>query len=237
MRKLREVHGWTASRTAAEFGRSGSHISRIERGTSRATLELVRFYEETFGGDGMLWSLYQVMTHSPEQNLQRAGGHRPPKVRAIEGDASTFVEDNIPHGTQMEPGVLFVKSWTVLNSGTVPWRGRQLERQGPLTGPGLITSARLTPIPDTEPGETAEIQAILKAPGYDCTSIAYFKMIDADGYLCYPDNYQLGLDVLVTVRGQKPVERVPFASAEERERLAKSSRSHRQKETDCGSSP
>lgn len=226
MRKLREVHGWTATRTAKEYGRHVSHISRVERGTSPPTRELVRFYEETFGGDGMLWSLYQVMTHTPEQNLQRAGGRRPPKVRAIEGDASTFVEDTIPHGTQMEPGFLFVKSWTVRNSGTVSWRGRQLERQGPLTGPGLITSARLTPVPDTEPRETAEIRAILKAPGYDCTSIAYFKMIDADGLLCYPDNYQLGLDVLVTVRGQRPVARVPEASAEERKRLLRASMRH-----------
>jgi hypothetical protein len=47
---------------------------------------------------------------------------------------------------------------------------------------------------------------VLKAPTYDCASIAYFKMVDADGKLCFPDNYQLGLDVLVMVRGQRPDE-------------------------------
>lgn len=185
---------------------------------------MVRFYDETFGGDGMLWSLYQVMVHTPEQNIQRAGGRRPPNVRAIEGDSSTFLEDTVPHGSQMDPGMVFVKSWTVLNSGTVSWRGRQLERQGPLTGPGLITSTRHTLVPDTAPGESAEIEMIMQAPGYDCTSIAYFKMIDADGYLCYPDNYQLGLDVLVTVRGQLPVERVQYISAGERERITSHTR-------------
>ncbi|HTB48562.1 MAG TPA: hypothetical protein VK712_00585 [Verrucomicrobiae bacterium] len=50
----------------------------------------------------------------------------------------------------------------------------------------------------------AEITALLKAPTYDCSSIAYFKMVDADGRLCFPDNYQLGLDVLVRVAGQRP---------------------------------
>ena len=29
-------------------------------------------------------------------------------------------------------------------------------------------------------------------------------MVDAEGRICFPDNYQLGLDVLVLVRGQKP---------------------------------
>jgi hypothetical protein len=76
---------------------------------------------------------------------------------------------------------------------------RRLERQGPLTGLGLITSQRYVPIPDTEPGEIAEISAPLKAPTYDSTSIAYFEMVDADDYLSFPDGHQLGLDVLVRV--------------------------------------
>lgn len=105
----------------------------------------------------------------------------------------------------MEPGLLFVKTWWIENTGTVPWVGRRLERQGPLTGPGLITSpTRHVDVPDTGAGETAEVQAVLRAPGYDCTSIAYYKMVDAEGNLCFPDTYQLGLDVLVRVAGQRP---------------------------------
>lgn len=48
-------------------------------------------------------------------------------------------------------------------------------------------------------GQIAVINAPLKAPTYDCTSSAYWKMVDADGYLCFPDEHQLGLDVLVRV--------------------------------------
>jgi hypothetical protein len=57
-------------------------------------------------------------------------------------------------------------------------------------------------VPDTKPGQVAEIRAGLKAPTYDCSSIAYFKMVDLDGRLCWPDSYQLGLDVLVRVGEQ-----------------------------------
>jgi transcriptional regulator with XRE-family HTH domain len=200
MRKLRQVAGWSATRTAKEFGCHVSHISRVERGQTPSR-ELVQFYEDTFDADGLLLSLFEVVTHAGEQKRRRAGGH-PPKqlVRAIEGDATAFVDDTIPHGTLMTPGLVFVKTWRIRNVGTVPWRARRLERQGPLTGPGLITSPiRYVEIPDTEPGEIAEIDALLKAPGYDGSCIAYFKMVDHEGFLCFPDEHQLGLDVLVKV--------------------------------------
>ena len=159
---------------------------------------------ETFGGEGLLLSLLQVTEHAAEQDRRRAGGHHPEIKLAVPGDASTFVDDTIAHGTLVTPGQMFVKTWRIRNSGTVPWRDRRLERQGPLTGPGLITSVRYYTVPDTDPGGIAEITAPLKAPTYDVASIAYFKMVDSDGALCFPDRYQLGLDVLVLVRGQLP---------------------------------
>jgi transcriptional regulator with XRE-family HTH domain len=203
MQKQRMVHGWTGKQVAEAFGCSPSHISRVEQG-SKPSRELVQFYEDTFQADGLLLSLLEVAGQAPEQERRRAGGKRPRLKRAIPGDASTFEGDTVPHGTLMEPGQVFEQTWQVRNSGTVPWHGRKLERQGPLTGPGLITSLRFVDIPVTEPDEVAEITAALKAPTYDCSSIAYFKMIDADGALCFPDSYQLGLDVLVRVEGQRP---------------------------------
>lgn len=204
MRQLRRVHGWSGARTARAFGCSPSHISRVERGT-RPSRELVLFYEEQFGADGMLLSLLEVVEHAAEQDRRRSGGHRPQLVQALLGDASTFVGDTIPHGTAMTPGEYFTKEWRIRNSGKVPWVGRQLERQGPLTGPGLITSPRYVPVPDTKPGKVAIISAKLRAPSYDCTSIAYFKMMRTtkEGLtaLCFPSDYQLGLDVLVRVGG------------------------------------
>jgi transcriptional regulator with XRE-family HTH domain len=203
MQKLRMVHGWSGKQTAEAFGCSPSHISRVEHGSNAPSRALVQFYEETFEADGLLLSLFEVAEHNAEQERRRAGGHRPDATRAIPGDASTFIDDTIPHGTLMTPGQFFTKVWRVRNSGSVPWHARQLERQGPLTGPGLVTSLRYLPIPDTQPGAIAEITVGLKAPTYDCSSIAYFKMADGQGALCFPDSYQLGLDVLVRVVGQR----------------------------------
>ena len=203
MQKLRVLHGWSTTETGKAFGCSASHISRVEHG-KMPSRELVRFYEETFEGDGLLLSLFEVAVDAPEQARRRAGGKRPRSHKAVPGDASMFVDDTVPHGQLMQPGALFLKTWRIRNSGTVHWVDRQLERQGPVTGPGLITSPRYVPILDTAPGEEVRVAAPLKAPTYDCASIAYFKMVDAEGRLCFPDNYQLGLDVLVLVRGQAP---------------------------------
>jgi hypothetical protein len=207
MRNLRRVHGWTETRVAREFGCSISHISRVEHGTSKPSRELVWFYETAFEAEGMLLSLFEAVAYASEQNRRRFGGHRPRRISAIKGDATAHVKETIPHGTTMAPGLVFVKTWWIRNVGVVPWRDRQLERQGPLTGPGLITSQRSYPIPRAEPGEIAIIQAALVAPSYDASSIAYFKMVDEDGFLCFPDEHQLGLDVVVRVvrnaRGQQ----------------------------------
>jgi transcriptional regulator with XRE-family HTH domain len=204
MQKLRTIHAVTGKQLAAEFGCSPAHISRVEQGSSKPSRALVQFYEQRFQADGLLLSLFEVADHAPEQERRRAGGKRPKQHRALDGDASAFLGDTIAHGTRMAPGQLFEQTWQIKNAGSVHWQARQLERQGPLTGPGLITSLRYTEVPSTAPRKTVNITAQLKAPTYDCSSIAYFKMIDSKGRLCFPDNYQLGLDVLVRVEGQLP---------------------------------
>src|ERR1700682_2765076 len=97
MQKLRLVHGVRVRQTADEYGCSASHISRVERGDTKASRALVQFYEERFEADGLLLSLFEVAEHANEQKRQR--GRRGKLKRAIEGDATAFVDDTIPQGT------------------------------------------------------------------------------------------------------------------------------------------
>lgn len=199
MQKFRQVNAVGVRELAREFGCSASHISRVERGDTKPSRTLVAFYEERFEADGLLYSIFEAVEDSREQKRRRSAAARKPQPRAISGDATAYVSETIPQGTLMQPGEVFLKTWEIRNVGSVAWQGRQLERQGPITGPGLITSARYYPVAETRPGETVSIGAVLKAPTYDCSSIAYFKMVDQDGLLCFPDEHQAGLDVLVRV--------------------------------------
>lgn len=212
MQKQRDVHGWTEKQTAEAYHCSPAHISRIEHG-NMPSRSLVIFYDETFGAEGLLLSLYEAAIEAPEQERRRAYGQKR-VVRAIPGDASSVVCEPVYNGVIKQPGEVFTVEWTIENSGSVPWEGRRIERVGPKTGPGLITSPATASLPDTLPGKKVKISMPLKAPTFDCSSIAYFKMIDSAGRLCFPENYMLGLEVIVTVRDQLPDK--PLASEQDR---------------------
>ncbi len=204
MQKQRIVYGWSIKETAGASGVDRTIVTRVEHGKKTPTADLVRFYDETFGGEGLCWSLFAVIDPHRSRPKKPGMGRWPKLYKGAVGDSSDFVRDTVPHGTMMRPGEVFWKSWTIRNTGTVAWTDRVLERQGPRTGPGLITSPPSIPIPATQPGQEVTIISPLKAPTYDCASIAYFKMAEQDGRLSFPDNYTLGLDVLVLVRGQAP---------------------------------
>jgi Ig-like domain from next to BRCA1 gene len=115
-------------------------------------------------------------------------------------DASQFVKDvTIPDGTIMTAGEKFTKIWQIRNVGTVPWKGRYLERVGLCKGISLIYSDRRVSIPNTLPGELVDIVAELQAPYAATNTRATWKMIDSRGNLCFPDRYNCGLLVEILV--------------------------------------
>jgi hypothetical protein len=62
-----------------------------------------------------------------------------------------------------------------------------------------VSKKRIVPIPNTLPGELVDIVAELQAP-YAATNIrATWKMIDSSGNLCFPDQYNFGLLMEITV--------------------------------------
>jgi hypothetical protein len=116
------------------------------------------------------------------------------------GDASQFVKDvTIPDGTIMTAGERFTKIWQIRNVGTVPWKGRCLERVGLCKGIALIHSKRRVPIPNTLPGELVDIAVELQAPYVATDTRAMWKMVDSQGHFCFPDRYNCGLMVEISV--------------------------------------
>jgi transcriptional regulator with XRE-family HTH domain len=198
---LREQAGVTQAEVAADIPVSQSYISRVERGSRPASDRIIRYYSERFGAPDLLASLVDIARESERERQRR----RNPLLIArqdrypLEGDEATFVSETPPDGSTVPCGATFTKTWTIRNSGTIPWHGRRLRRIGPTTGPWTLTSARFTPIPDTEPGESVSISVQIHTPQMETAAVAQWKMVDKDDLLYFPTKYSVGLALYVLV--------------------------------------
>jgi transcriptional regulator with XRE-family HTH domain len=198
---LREQAGMTQAQVASEIGIDPSLISRVERGSRPASDRIIRYYAERFGAADLLASLVDIAREADRDRQRR----RNPLLIArqarypVEGDESTFVSETPPDGSTVPCGTTFTKTWTIRNSGSVPWRGRRVRRIGPTTGPWTLASERFSPVPDTEPGESVSISVELHTPQMETAAVAQWKMVDGDGLLYFPTKYSVGLAVYVLV--------------------------------------
>jgi hypothetical protein len=105
-------------------------------------------------------------------------------------------EDEAPEGSIVSPRQIVSQRFVLYNLGQVPWRDRLLYRIGSSsTG---IASPPLVPIPDTDPGGSAEVRFILQAPRTPGTYRACLKMAFPDGTYCFPTTL-VGLVVTLVV--------------------------------------
>lgn len=140
LRGLREQAGVSQTEIAAQLAIDQSYISRIERGKQPAPDRVIRYYAERFGAGDLLAGLVEIA-----REAQRERSKRSPLLVArqarypLEGDQATFVSETPPDGSSVPCGATFTKSWTIRNSGTVPWHGRRLRRIGATTGPWRLS--------------------------------------------------------------------------------------------------
>ncbi|MFC6087385.1 NBR1-Ig-like domain-containing protein [Sphaerisporangium aureirubrum] len=116
----------------------------------------------------------------------------------IPGDSSAFVRDvTYPDGSTVAVGQRFAKTWEIRNTGAVSWRGRYLTRQG-TNDPGLCALPAMTPIPDTRPGQTAQITVMITAPSLPGSCRVDWKMTDVNGQHYFPQLQGLFMIINVT---------------------------------------
>jgi hypothetical protein len=125
------------------------------------------------GSPAAFWLLRQMVSDAPG--------------RPIPGDAARLDADvTYPDGSPVKVGERFVKTWRIENTGQVPWRDRYLDRQPPLDGLDVCHSARRVPVPDTEPGEFALVSVEVEAPSRPGACKVFWKMVDAQANLYFP---------------------------------------------------
>jgi len=107
-------------------------------------------------------------------------------------------------------GTRFIKSWEIQNIGNIAWKNRSLvcvdaefeivpkgSVKPPANHRGLIPTVRSTAIAPLEPWDTTTISVEFTAPNYPCSVISYWKMVDHDGNLCFPEHEGLSCHINV----------------------------------------
>jgi DNA-binding XRE family transcriptional regulator len=197
---------------SAQLGLSLTELCR-RAGISRQTLYELERLPHKLPSLTTVVALAQVLDVHPMRLLQFVFELVPMKSthrRARAGDRSAFVADiTCPDGTAVGPGQRFEKIWSLQNVGTVPWTGRALQCRDDevaiydtvgarvLVSPGLRPDQRTVPLPDVAPGETVSVAVWFTAPGQPCSAISYWKLVDADGRLCFPAAAGLWVQVRV----------------------------------------
>ncbi|MFZ6872519.1 NBR1-Ig-like domain-containing protein [Undibacterium sp. Di27W] len=119
------------------------------------------------------------------------------------GDIPSFINDEtFPDGSTVYVNARFTKIWNFQNTGSVPWINRRLKRVDeelalcrrnsagqyePVAKSYLESESNEVLIADTLPGMTVAIAVNFRAPNLPCDVISTWKMIDAEGNLCFPE--------------------------------------------------
>jgi transcriptional regulator with XRE-family HTH domain len=200
MRELREAAGMPLTRAAALSGWDKGHLSRVERGHTKPSRELIEWYDESFGAGRSLVNQVMELDEAVRadkdmsmRDMRRRGsalhpillGGSVPADHHPE-DRAELVGETVPDGTQVCRDQEFEKTWEIRNSGERPWRDRWLTRQGAAGAPGWLRSPVRALIPDAVPGEVVVVRMTLQAPSQVGASTAYFKVTDEAGRLYYP---------------------------------------------------
>lgn len=197
---------------SAQLGLSLAELCR-RAGISRQTLYELERLPQKLPSLTTVVALAQALDVHPLRLLQFVFDMVPMKPahrRAMAGDRSAFVADvTHPDGSTVSPGQRFLKVWALQNVGTVPWHGRALLCRDDevaiydtgnakvLVSPGLQPEQRSVPLPDVAPGDTVQVAVWFRAPSQPCSVVSYWKMVDAEGRICFPA--AAGLWVMVRV--------------------------------------
>lgn len=197
MRRLREASGESLRQVEALDRWVRGTLSQVENGKARPSLELVEFYDGRYGGDGLLVSMFVDANATHAARLLAGAGPGRAVGNVLPGDALEVFAQEPANGTLLRAGAALDVVWTIGNIGAVPWARRSLTRLGAAAGPRLLTSERVSSVPDVRPGKTARVTVRIIAPIEQGTVAAHWALTHPDGSYCFADTELLSVTVVV----------------------------------------
>jgi transcriptional regulator with XRE-family HTH domain len=171
MRRVRGAAGVSLRDLETRGSWRRSTISQVENGKARPSRQLIEWYDSQLGSDGLLLSIYA------EARSRQLLAHCDGPCEQCD-DALEIVDVDPPAGSLVGRGARLQARVALRNEGITAWRGRELRRMGAYAGLRLIGSAREVAVPETGPGELAELLIDLRAPDIPGSVVAYWSLID-----------------------------------------------------------
>ncbi len=171
MRRVRGAAGVSLRELEDRGSWRRSTISQVENAKARPSRQLVEWFDQELGSDGLLLAIYaQAQAH--QLRAVPAGDRTDvPVVLAVDPPSGLLVNRN----ARLQARV------TLANSGAAPWTGRRLRRLGAFAGRRLIGSAPDAAVADLCPGDHTDLVIELEAPELPGTAIAYWRLTDSAG--------------------------------------------------------
>jgi transcriptional regulator with XRE-family HTH domain len=120
-----------------------------------------------------------------------------------QNDDIGFIGDiTYPDNSFVKTGQTFEKIWEIQNVGKLIWEKRRLicldeqlrvcsENNDCSIVHGLTPDCHSVAVPVLKPDERWKVSICFSAPSYPCTVISHWKMVDASGNVCFPENQPL----------------------------------------------
>lgn len=139
-------------------------------------------------GDADVVELLDDVQRDPRRKLIRFWRDRDDLERTLRDevfalDDSTLVWETVDDGAFVKVGSSFEKTWELENSGFRVWERRSLKQMGDSQ---LVPTSDEVPIERAEPGDRVRIAVGFTAPDEPGRYRSVWKMLDADGLLCFP---------------------------------------------------
>jgi len=139
-------------------------------------------------GDRAVHELLDEVQRDPRRKLIRFWRDRGDLEQTIRDevfalDSVAFVSAAVRDGTFVKVGSTVEQSWEVENAGFVVWEDRTLKEIG---REGLVPAVEAVPLPRTEPGQRVRMAVSFTAPAEPGSYRSVWKMVRADGSVCFP---------------------------------------------------
>ncbi|KAK7919363.1 hypothetical protein WMY93_010647 [Mugilogobius chulae] len=160
---------WSGPSTSAR-----ANLTNVASASTQAPAAPPSIATETASGPGPAQGPISALGPDPQTSSPEGPGVS--HTSLVPTMAALFLDENLPDGTRLEPGLKFIKYWKMKNSGTISWTSetKLVFMWGNL---GLASEEkREVPVPLLLPGQVGVVSVAFMAPVMEGTYTSHWRL-------------------------------------------------------------